>query len=132
MDCQPAVPDNVSRTLPNYRQKPRSPRLGLRAYLLSDVFHGWSAVGVDPPMRRYSWIPVSPQLPKGGGVVHSARPQDQPFGLQRSQNTRSLHAGIISGRSEPPERAIYAQHTGPPALGWMDRIRCRSDATVSW
>jgi hypothetical protein len=60
MKDQPAIPDDVGRTLP--------------------------ALGAYPPMRRNPGIPLSPQLAIGGGLVHSAMPKDEAIGLQGVQN----------------------------------------------
>jgi hypothetical protein len=86
MKDQPAISDDVGRTLPLYRQNPWLRLLTLYAYLRGDVLLGRSALGTYPPVRRHPGIPLSPQLAIDAGLGHSAVPKDEAIGLQGVQN----------------------------------------------
>lgn len=95
MKDQPAIPDDVGCALPLHRQDPRPRLLTLCAYLGGDVLHGRSAIGIYLPRGRHPRIPLSPQLAKDGGLVHSAMPKNKSVGLHSVQDAHWRHAGIV-------------------------------------
>jgi hypothetical protein len=111
MKGQPAIPDDVGRSLPLHPQNSWAGLRALCSYLRGDVLHGWSTLGIDPPMRRHPLIPLGPHLAVDGGVVHPATPKDEAIGLQGVQNGRWGHAGNCAVRLGP---ATVVSRTGTP------------------
>src|SRR5690625_3895861 len=125
---QPAVSDDLGRALALHRQNPRPRLRTLGAYLRSDVLHGRSALGTQPPMRRHTRIPLSPQPAIDSGVVHSGRPKDEASGLQRVQNGHERHARSVSG--QPTDACTEGYETAGLKSAFRRRTRAEPRAHV--
>ena len=126
MEGQPAIPNDVGRGLPLYRQKTQPRLRKLYADLRSDVLHSRSPVGVYLPMRRHPQIPLSPQLAIDGGLGHLAMPKDEALGLPRCPGgVRATCWQCVSG--SPPVASLTSRRTTLMAtVGDRDELRCES------
>jgi len=129
VEDQPAIPDDIGRTLPLRRQKPRPQRAILFADLRGDVFLGRAPLEVYLSVRWYPHIPLYPQLTVDGRIGHPLAPQGEPGGLQGVHYGRRRHAQIISAlaidtRSEQRAGACAEKHdTGRGEGGEISELR---------
>jgi len=110
MEDQPAISDDIPRTLPLHRQDTRPRFLTLPAYLRGDVLHRRPSLGIYPSVRWHPGIPLHPQSTIDASLVHAPTPKDQTISLQSFQNGPRRHIGILpSLRHVCPMRSCPAR-----------------------